>query len=265
MNLKLVHGAMVVALTLATAASAAEEAPLAVVNGTTISVGLLNRALEPLAAQGQKDSPQLRSVLTEELIARELLAQEARKRGLDTLKTTEDALLILRQNLLMDVLINDELAKKPITQDDLKAEYERQTKLLKSNDLQQFQLSVIVLETEAQARAVLAEVKSGKAFDVLAKARSMDPSKEKGGDLGWILSDQLTPAIANVVVNLSLGSVSAAPIQVGPLWHVVKMVGKRPYEIPAYQDSQQQLQAAVVQQRRLALLQKLRETAKITR
>lgn len=243
----------------------AADAPLAVVNGTSIAASALERAMEPYAAQGQKDNPQLRAALTEELIARELMVQEAQKRGLDKLATTQEALQMLRQNLLIDVLLNDEFSKRPVTPDDLKAEYERQVKLLKANELQQHQLAVIVTESEADARAAMAELKSGKAFDAVAKARSVDASKDKGGDLGWLLPEQITPAISNVVVNLSAGGVSAAPIQVGRLWHVVKLVGKRPYEIPAFQDSQQQLQAAVVQQRRTALLQKLQEAAKIKR
>lgn len=241
------------------------DAPLAVVNGTTISTALLDRAVAPYVAQGQKDNPQLRAALTDELIARELMVQEAQKRGLDKLPTTQDALQMLRQNLLIDVLLNDEFSKRPVTPEDLKAEYERQVKLIKVNDLQQHQLAVIVLESETDARAVLAELKSGKAFDAVAKARSVDASKERGGDLGWLLPEQITPAISNVVVNLTAGGVSAAPIQVGNLWHVVKLMGKRPYEIPGYEASQQQLQAAVVQQRRAALLQKLQEAAKIKR
>lgn len=243
----------------------AADAPLAVVNGTSIPAAMLDRALEPYAAQGQKDNPQLRAALTDELIARELMLQEAHKRGLDKLPTTQETLQVLHQNLLIDVLLNDEFSKHPVTPDELKAEYERQVKLLKANELQQHQLAVIVTESEADARAALAELKSGKAFDAVAKARSVDPSKDRGGDLGWLLPEQIIPAVSNVVVNLSSGGVSAAPIQVGRLWHVVKLVGKRPYEIPSFQDSQQQLQTAVLQQRRLALLKKLQEAAKIKR
>jgi len=265
-GLKLKAHVLACALALGGAAQAwAADAPLAVVNGTSISAALLERALEPYAAQGQKDSPQLRAALTDELIARELMVQEAQKRGLDKLPATQDALLLLRQNLLLDVLLNDEFTKHPVTADELKTEYERQVKLLKANDLQQYHLSVIVLENEADARAVLADLKAGKAFDAVAKARSMDASKDKGGDLGWLLPDLITPAISNVVVNLSTGGVSAAPIQVGRLWHVVKLNGKRPYEIPGFQESQQQLQSAVLQQRRAALLKKLQDAAKIKR
>ena len=243
-------------------ASQAADAPVAVVNGVSIAARLMDRNVQANVAQGQKDTPELRAALKQELVARELMVQEAQKRGLDKLPTTQDALLAMRQNLLIESVLNDEFTKNPITEAELKAEYERQVKALKSaGDLQQFQISTIVLATEADARSVMTAVRSGQAFDDLAKSRSMDPSKDKGGDLGWFLPDQIAPAISNVVVNLAPGAVSAAPIQVGPYWHVVKLMAKRPYQVPGFDESKNLLQAAVVQSRRAALLKKLTDAA----
>ena len=171
----------------------------------------------------------------------------------------------MRQNLLIDLLVQDEIGKNPIVESELRAEYERQVQALKGGDLQQYQLAHIVLESEADARAVLASLRTGQAFDALAKAKSVDGSKERGGELGWLMPDQMTPAISNVVVNLSVGTLSAAPIQVGPFWHVIKLLGKRPYQVPTYEESKGALQVAVLQQRRLSLLKKLQSVAKITR
>ena len=238
------------------------DAPLAVVNGVSIPARLMARNIEANVAQGQKDTPELRAALRQEFIARELMVQEAQKRGLDKLPATQDALQGLRQNLLIDLVLNDEFTKNPVTEVELKAEYERQVKALKSaGDLQQFQISSIVVASEADARSVMTAVRSGQAFDAVAKARSMDPSKDKGGELGWFLPDQIAPAISNVVVNLAPGAVSAAPIQVGPYWHVVKLMAKRPYQVPGFEESKNQLQTAVVQNRRMALLKKLSDAA----
>lgn len=144
----------------------AADAPLAVVNGVSIASGLMERSVQANVAQGQKDTPELRAALKQEFIARELMTQEAQKRGLEKLPSTQDALLGLRQNLLIDVLMNDEFTKHPITDADLKAEYERQVKALKAGgDLQQFQIYSIVLASEADARAVMAALKSGEAFE----------------------------------------------------------------------------------------------------
>jgi peptidyl-prolyl cis-trans isomerase C len=238
------------------------DAPLAVVNGVSIPARLMARNIEANVAQGQKDTPELRAALRQEFIARELMVQEAQKRGLDKLPATQDALQGLRQNLLIDLVLNDEFTKNSVTEAELKAEYERQVKaLMSAGDLQQFQISSIVVASDADARSVMTAVRSGQAFDVVAKARSMDPSKDKGGELGWFLPDQIAPAISNVVVNLAPGAVSAAPIQVGPYWHVVKLLAKRPYQVPGFEESKNQLQTAVVQNRRMALLKKLSDAA----
>lgn len=242
--------------------AAAADAPVAVVNGVAVAARLMDINVQANVAQGQKDTAELRAALKQELVARELMAQEAQKRGLDKLPTTQDALMTLRQNLLIELVLNDEFKKNPITPTELKDEYDRQVKvLIAAGDLSQYQISIIVLESEADARAVLAASRAGEAFNALAKARSIDPSKDQGGALGWFLPDQIAPAISNVVVNLAPGAVSAAPIQVGRTWHLVKVDAKRPYQVPGFEESKNLVQGAVVQTRRSALLKKLVDAA----
>ena len=81
------------------------DAPVAVVNGVSIAARLMDRNVQANVAQGQKDTPELRAALKQELVARELMAQEAQKRGLDKLPATQDALTAMRQNLLIEVVI----------------------------------------------------------------------------------------------------------------------------------------------------------------
>jgi peptidyl-prolyl cis-trans isomerase C len=258
----LLHVALLGVLWSATGLATAADAPVAVDNGVVITARWMDRHVQAQVAQGQKDTPELRAALKQELVARELMIQEAQKRGLDQLPTTQDALMTMRQNLMIELLLNDEFSKNPIVEAELKTEYERQVKALKdTGDLQQYQISTIVLSSETDARSVMASLRAGQAFDGLAKVRSMDPSKDKGGELGWFLPDQIAPAISNVVVNLAPGAVSAAPIQVGPYWHVVKLTAKRPYQVPSFDESKNVLQAAVVQNRRSVLIKKLIDAA----
>ncbi len=93
----------------------------------------------------------------------------------------------------------------------------------------------------------------------------MDSSKERGGDLGWLLADQITPVISNVVVNLQADTVSAVPIAVGPYWHVVKLLAKRPFKVPGFFESRELVFAAVMQNRRMAIFKRLESSAKINR
>ena len=234
------------------------------VNGVTIPERLLDQALQASVAQGQRDSAELRTAIKSELVARELLSQEALRRGLDKKPAAQDALNAIRQSLLVDLLVNDELEKKPLTDADMQTEYNRQIKALAEiSDLKQYQLKVILLKTEAEAQEVIAAAKSGRPFELLAKEKSLDPSNQNGGSLGWVLPGQVVPAISNVMVNLTKGSVSVAPIQTSGGWNVIKVEDTRPFVPPGFEESKPQVRAALIQSRRSALLSDLAKAAKI--
>ena len=103
---------------------------IATVNGVPITQGLFNLNLQAALAQGQKDTPQLRESIKSELINRQLIAQEVVKQGLDKEVDLQDQITQLRQNLYLQVLIEDHLKKNPITNEKLKEEYEKQKQSL---------------------------------------------------------------------------------------------------------------------------------------
>lgn len=234
---------------------------LATVNGVTLSQTAFDKLVQSTIAQGQKDTPQLRQTLKTELIARELLAQEANRRGLDKREGVQEALATLQQNFMIDVLINDHLTQNPISETDLKAEYERQSGLLKGAE--QYQVRHIVTASETEAKAVIAALKSGKSFAALAKEKSIDVSKEKGGELGWLVSNDIVPQVLRAISSLKKGAMAPSPIDVDGRWHVVQLDDKRPFQIPKFEESLPQLRQALVQQRRIQLLEQLAKTANI--
>ncbi len=155
----------------------AADPPVAVVNGVSISARLMERNVRANVAKGQNDTPALRAALKEELIARELMVQDALRLGLDKRQESEDSLHVLRQNYLIDVLVQEALNKSPVTDAELKAEYERQVQALNAGNLQQYHLATIVLESEIDARNVMAALRTGQVFESLAREKSVDSSK----------------------------------------------------------------------------------------
>lgn len=239
---------------------------VATVNGVSISEKLLDKTVKANLEQGQSDSPELRSVLLDELIARELFTQETGRLGLDKSPQAQDQFNMLRQGFMIDLLVNDYLAKSPISENDIRAEYDRQISIIGTNGpAQQYSISHILLGTEAEARTVLAALKDGQRFEDLAKAKSLDASKEQGGQLGWALPSQITPAISNVMVNLSKGRVAQSPIQTSAGWHVIRLDDTRAFKAPTFDESKNQIGLGLLQNKRLALLKKLLETAKVVR
>lgn len=233
----------------------------ATVNGTVIADKTLEKIIKNNVAQGQKDTPELRKVILDELIARELFTQEATKLGLDKTAEAQEQLMMIKNNFLIDLLVANYLQKNPITDSDLKKEYDSQIAAI--GDAQEYNLKQIVVSSEADAKAVIASLKKGESFEKLAKDKSIDGSKEQGGNLGWVLSKQIIPEIANVIANLAKGGVTSSPIQTNAGWHVVKVEDMRAFKAPSLEDSKPRIRQGLVQNKRIELLNKLRESAKI--
>jgi peptidyl-prolyl cis-trans isomerase C len=239
----------------------APQGVLATVNGAALSNELLEFLLSNNIAQGAKDSPELRQMIKDELIGREVLAQEAQRLGLDKQAQALSQMTLLRQNFLVELLLKDRATKNPITDEALRADYERQIKAL--GDVSQYRISHIVLGSEADAREVLARAKKGEPFDKLAREKSLDASKNEGGSLGWLLPNQVLAALSNVMVNLDQGAVAAAPIQTPAGWHVLKVDEKRPFKAPSLEQSKEQIRQGLQQQQNAEFARKLRDAAKI--
>ena len=234
---------------------------VAIVNGAVIPESWLNQNIKAKVAQGQKDTPELRLAIKDELTNRTLLAQESARLGLDKIPEAQAQLAQIQQAVLMELLLNDYLEKHPLTDADIKTAYDKQ--IAELVDMQQYKLSLITLSNEADATAVLARISKGEAFADLAKTKSTDPSSKDGGSLGWLLPTQVTPVISAVMANIPKGGFSAAPIQTLSGWNIIKVDDKRPFKAPSLEESKDQVRSALIQKQRMEYLKKLRDAARI--
>ena len=235
----------------------------ATVNGVAIPNALIERSISLNVQQGKQDTPELRQLIKEEFINREVLAQQAAKLGLDKTPEGQAAFAEMKHNFMVELFLADYDKRHPISDSALKAEYDRQIAAI-GDSAYEYRLSHIVTKTETDARNAMARVKTGEAFSKVAKDASIDPSAKDGGALGWLLPSQIVPAIANVVVNLNEGGMAAAPIQIPGGWQVIRLEEKRQFKAPKYDDVIPQLRAGLLQQQRLEAIKKLREAAKVT-
>lgn len=233
----------------------------ATVNGVPVPQSLVDTNVKVNVAQGQKDSPELRQVIQDELVNREILAQESTRLGLDKTTEAQAQWAQVRQTFLVELLLNDYMARNPIPEATVKTDYERQMALMK--DQQQYRLSLIVTSTEDQAKAVLARLRKGEAFAKLATETSLDPSKKDGGNVGWVVPAQILPAISNVMVNLAKGALAAAPIQTPAGWNIIKLEEIRPFKAPTFDEAKNDIRQMLVQKQRFEYVKKLRESAKV--
>ena len=234
---------------------------IASVNGTKIHSDMLEQMVAEGVANGAKDSPEFRTALKNELIARTVLAQEAAKQGVEQMPATQNQLLLARASILANQVMTRYVEKNPITDEQIRNEYQRQ--LAGLGDAEQFLVRHIVLETETQAQDALKSLRAGTDFAALAKDKSLDNSKQNGGSLGWVLPNQLIPALSNVVVNLNKGAVSAAPIATAVGWQLIKLEDKRKFQPPTFEESKSLLLRSLQANQQSEYVQKLVKAAKV--
>ena len=238
---------------------------VATVNGVPITQGLLNLNLKAVTNQGQKDTPELRQAIKEDLINKELIAQEASKLGLANEIDFPDQVTQLKQNLLLQAFLEEHFKKNPITDAKMREEYDRQRKLMgEGSNAIQYRLSQIVVSTETDAIDLIRRIQKGELFGKLAQEYSIDAgSKAQGGALGWVLPGQVIPAVSSALPAMSKGSVSAAPIQTPAGWVIMKVDDKRPFKVPSFDEAKPQLRQALVQQYIAESVKTLRSNARI--
>lgn len=238
---------------------------MAMVNGRPISNDLFEQALRANVAQGLKDTPQLRQAIREDLINRELLIQKAETLGLDRTPDAAMQLKRMRENLLVDLLMASYLKQNPITDEMVRADYDRQVNVLKqAGNLEQLKVSVIVVSSEPEANDIVSRLKRGISFAALARERSIDTSKANDGEVGWVLLSQLNPVLGEAVSKLKKGAY-AGPIATGDGWNIIKLDDKRPFKMPTLEESRNGIISLLLQQRRLQLIEQLRAESNISK
>lgn len=238
---------------------------VAVVNGANISQSLFDFNVKlNIERNGQKDTPELRKLILDELVARELLAQDAIKQGLDKTTQSKDQFEQIRQNFLADLALNQYFTKYEIKDEDVRAEFDRQIALVgDASSAKEYLVRHIIVPKEQDAKQILLDLKDGGSFEELAKKYSIDSNKERGGSVGWVLPHQMPPVISNIVINLSKNTYTQIPLQTSMGWVIVKLDDTRPYKMPTFDESKNQIKKIMVQSKKLELVKKLKDSSKI--
>lgn len=247
-------------LTLALLADGAAAQNLAVVNGKAIPSSRVDEFVAALAQQGRPDTPELRAAVREELIARELFAQEAERRGLGRNADVQKQLDGMRQDLMIRAMIRDQLKAKPITDAELKAEYDR---VVKQNTGKEYKARHILVEKEDEAKKILEELKKGAKFEDLAKQSKDTGSATNGGDLDWNTPSTFVKPFSDAMVKLEKGKTVEAPIQTQFGWHVIRLDDVRDAKVPPLEQVKPQIQQELERKRIQDLQKDLRAKAKI--
>jgi peptidyl-prolyl cis-trans isomerase C len=241
------------------AASAAPDKVVAIIEGKALTEQAVNVFAKTVLGRVPANDKERRQVI-EELVGQELLAASAIEDGLDKDPELKIQLENLRRSLLAKRAMKKFNEEHPVSEALLKAQY--QTLLARTND-NQYKARHILVETEDEAKAIIAQLDQGADFATLAKEKSTGPSGSRGGDLGWFDLKTMVPAFAEAVKGMEKGSYSKEPVKTRFGWHVILLEDVRAVTPPSFEQVrpklQQLMQQAVVREH----VAELRSKAKV--
>lgn len=233
---------------------------LAVVNGKAVPSSRADAMIKQMAAQGQQDTPQLRAMVKEQLIDREILIQEADKLGLSANPDVKSQIDLARQAIVIRALVADFVKKHPIADAEIQAEYDRYK--AQAGD-KEYHARHILVDKEEDAKAIIVKLKAGAKFEDLAK-QSKDPgSAANGGDLDWASPASFVKPFSDAMVALKKGEITETPVKTQFGYHVLKLEDTRPAKIPTLEEVKPKIAESLQQSKLQAYQQELRGKAKI--
>jgi peptidyl-prolyl cis-trans isomerase C len=243
------------------AAPASREGPVATVNGVAIPRQRADFVVRQQTARGAQDSDQLRARVREVLVNNEVVVQEANKAGLTKKADVQVQLEMARQEVIVNNFVNDWISKHPISDAEIQTEYERAKSQAGNTE---YKARHILVETEDEAKKIIADLKKGGKFDDLAKASSKDTgSKDRGGDLDWQIPGVFDKTFADALVGLQKGRMTDAPVRTRFGYHIIQLDDVRPVKIPSLAEVKPQIQQRLVQIKVDKMVSDLRAKAKI--
>ncbi|WP_371324967.1 peptidylprolyl isomerase [Dechloromonas sp. ZY10] len=232
----------------------------ATVNGQAIPNSVYEAFSSEQKAQGTPDSPELQAAIREELVRREILAQEAKKKGLDKNPNIQGQIELARQAVLIRALLSEHVRANPISDAQLRAEYDAIKASLGNTE---YKARHVLVESEEQAKAIIDKLAKGEKFADQAK-QSKDPgSRDNGGDLGWSSPSAYVKPFADALGQLKKGDYTKTPVKTDFGYHVIQLDDTRALTPPPFDQLKPQLQQRANQQQVEKLVKELRAKAKV--
>lgn len=282
--------ATAVALTLvgllaAFAGQAEDKTYVAVVNGVPIPQSRVDFVIKAQAQQAQpgqpapKDTPEFRQQVKDVLITREVLAQEAVKKGLDKNPDVETQLEMAKQDFLIRAYFDDFIKTNVPTEEQTLAEYEKIKGAQTDNGSKmEYKVRHILIKVdpnsdpkklkaaEQKAKALVAELNkaNGKNFAQLAKTKSDDEgTKGQGGQLDWTDGSNLVKEFTDAMVKLPKGGYTKEPVKTRFGYHIILVEDIRPIQFPPYEQVKERVQQQLIKEMRDKKIEELRAAAKV--
>jgi len=235
--------------------------PVATVNGTPIPRARLDYLVRQRVQRGAPDDQRTREAMREDLINREIVAQAAQRAGLAKRGDVRTQIEMSRQEVLVGVYLSEYLRKNAVTDEDVQKEYDR---VRQQTGKSEYKARHILVESEEEARRLIAELQKGGKFDELAKQSSKDEgTRALGGDLDWKIPSTFDKPFGDALLALEKGRYTITPVRTRYGYHVIQLDDVRDVQFPPVAQVKPQLEQRLMRQKVENLVKDLRAKAKV--
>jgi peptidyl-prolyl cis-trans isomerase C len=240
---------------------AAQPATVAKVNGVAIPRIRSDILVRERTAQGATDNEQLRAAVRDDLINREIIAQEAARAGFTKRADLKAELELVRQTVIVQSYLRDWVNRNPPSEADMKKEYD--TAKARTGE-KEYRARHILVDKEEDAKGLIEQLKKGASFDELAQKHSKDSgNKDRGGDLDWNVPGVFDKAFADAMVSLEKGQLTDSPVHTRFGYHVIRLDDVRPVKFPTFDEVKPRIKQQLTQRKVDQLVRSLRAKAKV--
>jgi peptidyl-prolyl cis-trans isomerase C len=233
------------------------------VDGAEIRLSDVAEAAQRLPEQFRAMPPQiLFPLLIDQMISEAVVTQAARKAGLQHTPEVRRQMARIEDQVIQQALIGREIAEK-VTEQALRARYQRE--IADKPAEAEVRARHILVQTESEARAIIAALAGGADFAATARERSRGPGAAEGGDLGFFKREDMPEALGEVAFALQPSQVAPDPVRTQFGWHVVKVEERREQPRPSFEEAEAGLRRAASEEAAEALVERLRGQARIER
>jgi len=232
---------------------------VATVNGKPVPMARVD-ALIKTATHGQEATPEMKAQAKDQVVIREIFAQEAEKQGVATSADYKTQLELVRQTVLINTLFQNFIKSHPISDADAQAEY---NKIKAEQSGQEYDARHILVDSEDEAKKLIAQIKAGSKFEDVAKKSSKDTgSAENGGDLGWSKPGNYVPEFATALQGLKKGQMTDTPVKTQFGYHIIRLEDTRTAQFPSFDEVKDKVKQQLEQVKLQEYQEKLRKAAK---
>ena len=232
---------------------------VATVNGKPVPQSRVD-ALIKTATHGQEAPPELKAQAKDQVVMREIFAQEADKQGIPNTPEYKAQLDLVRQTVLINTLFQNFVKAHPVSDADAKAEYD---KIKAEQSGQEYHARHILVDSEDEAKKLIAQIKAGAKFEDLAKKNSKDTqSAENGGDLDWAKPTSYVPEFAAALQTLQKGQMTETPVKTQFGYHIIRVEDTRTAQFPSFDEVKDKVKQQMEQVKLQEYQEQLRKAAK---